>query len=516
MSDTFSPPPPIVATGTIPLTDIIIPPRSRQDTPAIRIKIENELAPSIAENGLAQPILLNVTQLPQSGKNLLNQEISSCHILIAGWSRLQAFHLLGRDTIPYNYYADLQEHECLALELEENLRRNDMTWQEVCLSIERTHRAYVKFNAKLGKKWGQRQTGALMKQPLGYVSEALLFAKLIANNDQEIIKATTYSDARRIISLRKEDEINKELARRHKENVGQFKKVIAEISNKSDTIPDDAFPPPPSLDDLIPVSSSPILDAPAITKTTTIPLSSMLFHMDSVFPQADGSPSWFDQAEPESIDLIYTDHPFAIDMSDLQDLVNVDRVEDEHDVEENLAQMPLFLRGAYRVLRPNSYLLFFMDMKHWEKLVIWATEAGFDVQPYPNIWIKTHSCKNKAPHAFWTKAIEYVMVCRKGKACLSTAQTVNFYAASNAAERREKANPFVKPADFTKWLLSPVIRPGMTALDCYAGEGSLVRPMIRMGLNVIAVEKKEIHYNRLIEHVKAEYESLIPGKLVFV
>lgn len=498
-----------LACGLLPLTSIIIPPRLREDTADIRIKIESDLAPSIQNHGLIHPITLAEHELIE-GKNHLGDTISSQFSLIAGWSRLTAFSLLGYPEIPYNIRTSIPEHERLALELEENIRRNEMPWRDIILAIRLTHRAKRAAASVDHVKWGQSQTGFLIGQSAGYVSEAIMFADLIIAGDKEIASASSHWDARRILTQRKEDEAKAKLALIHTRNVGAARSII-----KQKEVPSSSSSP--DLSDLLAPTPSSIetLSASNSESVTTVELSKMLFNMDTVYPQSDGSPSWFDQAEPESVDLVYTDHPFGIDMDDL-DLVQQDRIEEAHGVEENLEQMPLFLKGSFKVLKKDGYLLFWCDLCHWEKLISWAEEAGFQVQPYPIVWIKTHSCKNKAAQAWWTKAVEYVMVCRKGKPTLSIPQKVNYYACSGYAERKSQNNPFSKPFEFSKWLLEPLIIPGMTVLDCYAGAGSLVRACIRLGCKVVAVEKEVHHFNDMLESVKETFEETVQGKIDFV
>jgi len=508
---------------SLPLSSIIIPDRMRRDTKDHREYIENELLPSIAEHGLIQPI--NVTRLssPVQGKNIQGLLIQSEYLLVAGWSRLTSFSLLSYEEIPCNYSSDTPEHERLARELEENIRRNPMSWQDIAVGIARTH------NAKLAEcalenhsknltgsnrlTWGQSQTGHLVGTNVAHVSESLMLAKLILSGDKEIIDAPNPTEAKRILLLRKEDKAKSILLARQKASVAKVTDVIKRTT-KLDTAEKNAGSVHPARQ--APSILGQGLSSPSPSPVQTIELSKMLFNMSCTGPQLDGSPSWFDQASPECIDLIYTDHPYGIDMDNLDDMVNVERVADEHDVEENLDQMPLFLKGAYKVLKDKSYLLFFMDLKHWEKLRDWAEEVGFSVQPYPVIWNKLHSCKCRAAGQWWTKSHETVMVCRKGKATLGKAMTRSVFDASGAAERKLQNNPFSKPFAFSQWLLEPVLVPGMTVLDCYAGEGSLLRAAVNLGANIVGVEKSTKHFPRLVEHMKELYKEITNGKVEFV
>jgi len=335
-----SPPQTTLAAGLANLYSVIIPPRMRKDTPEIRLKIENSLVPSIAEHGIIHPPLFHSDGNFHTGVNLRGEEIESTFILIAGWSRMTACSLLGIPLIPYNL-TTLEEHERLALELEENIRRNEMHWTDIVLGIRQVFlakkvaadRHKAETGQVNGQTWGHRQMGVLINQSSGYVQEALLLAKLIRDGDKEILACNTATEARKIVSLRKEDQIAAELKRRHD----------LTLTKKSEAVVKTLKPVPNRFD----MSVAPSFDlmAPAKTEsdsdsveTVKVPISEMLFHGDSVFSQGEAlseQHSLFSLFPAETFDLIYTDIPFGIDMSNLQDLVNVDRIEEAHDVEEN-------------------------------------------------------------------------------------------------------------------------------------------------------------------------------------
>ena len=474
-------------TGLIPISDIIIPPdRIREDTPSIRSRIDTDLAPSIVDCGLIHPPVLNY------------DETSNTYTLVAGWCRLQACIALGLTEIPYNLVKDLHEDQRLELELEENLRRSDMTWQENVLAIARIHKLKTKLARANSEPWGLKQTGAVIGlASTGHISECLKVAEHLRAGDEEVTKAPTFSQASKIIGGRVEDAI------------------VEELMGSSMPKPKKRKP-----SDIGPVSSSQGIDLTAAIDSTVsvneslsgpeleVDLSQILFHMDNK--------EWFDQAGDECVDLVYTDIPYGIDMSMLDyGADDLDRVAEAHDIDENVSQMRPFLMNAYRVLKDKKYCFFWYDLKHHEKLYNWGKEAGFDVLPYPLIWCKEHPCRNRAAGKWPTKAVEYVMVMGKGTATLREAWTKNYILADGSTERKTQRNPFAKPFAVSKWILEKVAVPGDLMLDCYAGEGSLVRCAINMGLRVIAVEKDEKHIPRLEEHIKRVYSEMSRGKATF-
>src|SRR5271156_1978911 len=106
------------------INEIVIPPRLRKEMGDI-----DQLAASIKDNGLIQPIVL-VKEL-----EIMNgvDELDTAIILIAGHRRLQALIKLGINELEYGVHFiwrdDLakDEYRKTAVELEENLRRKNMT-----------------------------------------------------------------------------------------------------------------------------------------------------------------------------------------------------------------------------------------------------------------------------------------------------------------------------------------------------------------------------------------------------
>lgn len=511
----------ITAAGVVPLDTLLITDRTRKDTADNRAWIENTLLPSISTFGLIQPITVDRHE-EREGKNIFNKETRGFLTLTAGWSRTFAFSLLKEPVIPYAFSTDLPLAVRRAQEVEENLRRHDMDWKEICCGMVEIHALYQK-NAHLsGAKWGQAQTGALLNVSEGHYSFSAKIAKLILAGDKEIIACNSLNDTRIVLLARKQDEARAELAKRTGAVISSVKKIThkkgdlpagdllsrRELINAFDTGIEKFQVAQHKIITATPSSTKPLKRmAEGEVPHHKVRISDKILNMDNR--------EWFTHTPKESLDGIYTDIPYGIDMDNL-DMADISRVEDEHDVVENIAQMGRFLENCYRVLKPNSYLLFWMDLKHWEKLVQWGEMAGFAVQLYPLLWIKTHECKNRAAHKWWTKSIETVMVMAKGKATLSKPQPVNWFSCSGKAERKMQNNPFAKPFDFTQWLLSPIILPGQKWADPYAGEGSLVRAMLNLGLDVTAVEKKKIHYDGLLEHVKKHYRQSLSGEVEFV
>lgn len=477
------------ASQAIPIADIIIADRMREDTPDVRKYIDDELVPSIAEHGLINPVVLDDENR-----------------LVAGWCRTQSFIALGHTTIPFVRRSSLSDADAKILEIEENLRRKDMRWQDYITGIADAHKLKTTESISAGEAWGQRQTGKLLGVPLGHVNQCTIVAKLLAANDEEISKAPNLDAALKILKTRKADEAIAELAKRA--GVVTASPVEAPTKRKHGELPTASNPQPldHSSDPLL--GSEPEQQQGEVELTQLdIPLSKMLFNVDCV--------GWMHENK-ECADMILTDIPYGIDMANLEEVQGIEVVKDSHDVDENIELMPKFIDAAWEALKPDSYMVFWYDLKHHEKLRDWCEQRGFGVQPFPLVWAKTHPCRNQASHCHWTKAIETAMVCRKGKASFrNNDYRACYMMADGLAEKRMQKNPFSKPAELTNWILEPITIVGQTVLDPFAGGGSILRAAARRGLKILGCEKDEAQFPRLQESMREVYREMTRNRANF-
>tara|TARA_R110000803_G_scaffold11036_3_gene33475 strand:+ start:3209 stop:4654 length:1446 start_codon:yes stop_codon:yes gene_type:complete len=476
------------AHGLIHFDDIIINERQRDDDDKAKTFIDEELMPSIAEAGLIQPIIL----------------ASDEKTLIAGWNRAHACNNLGYQGIAFNTQQDMPESQRLVQEYEENETRSSMSWQSKAHAIRKIHLRKKLESQEAGEKWGTRQAGKLMGVSHAYVSNFLKLSSELTKGNPGLEQCSTISEAIKYLYSGLEDRLHEELAR---------KAAGPQSGAKPSTISSRA------------ISSGPIefnldLSAPASPEPSgqinrqegfdgfNVPMKSRFFQGDCL--------QVMQEMEPEQFDLIFTDIPYGIDMKNLEGIDGIDRVVDEHDVGQNVDQMQGFIEGSYRVLKDKSWMIFFFDLVHFEKLIKWSEDAGFNVQKYPLHWIKTHPCRNQSSHCSWTKTIEHVFVARKGTATMrNTNYTPNHFACEGLTEKKNQANPFAKPFDMCEWILDKVVFPGQTCLDPFAGEGSICRAEIVKGLVPYGIELSDKHYDRLCNNVREQYKLFGGEKVTF-
>ena len=485
-------------TNTIEVNKILVLDRLRQDTPKQRAYISNELAPSIAEQGLIHPIVLNEVE-EEVGTNPFGETILSRFQLIAGWSRLQACILLRYKKIPFVFRKNLDLADLHQIEVEENIRRSGMSWQDETMGIKKVHDLRMQKAGKNLSTWTTRATGSLLNVSQATVVQALKVGKLLEQADEEILACTSFDAARQVLLKRVQKEAEAKLAMHSIPGVVTSVKMPAP---KSETSKFGEL-------SIVPKTELPTRPVPQLNEVE-VPLSKMLFNDCCVYPN-DSTQGWMAKQPAETQDCIFTDIPFGIDMDNL-DIVDLAEVEQEHDVEENVAQMKPFLEQSYRLLKDRRYLIFFMDLKHWEKLSDWGSDVGFDVMPYPLIWHKMSTVKNRAASKWWPKKHETIMIMAKGQATLKNAQPDSVFDATSDAERKKFGHPFAKSFDLCRRILEPVVIPQYQILDPYMGSGSMLVAALTLGLRITGVEKKTDHYNRALVNIKEAYQRQLGTK----
>lgn len=447
----------MIPTTLIPITDIKVGDRYRTDLGDIA-----SLAESIRTLGQIQPCVVD-------------QHMN----LVAGRRRLAARESLKLPDCPVTFLEVLTEADRFALELEENIQREDTKWQDNVCAVERIHRYKVRENALVGKSWTIIDTGVLVGKGKSYVHYCNELAKYIRAADKDIIAAEGPSEAIKVLAKRAEDVAQKRLA---------------ELTIPKVSIPVKATITPTDAPDLL---AGLVDDSPVV-----IPLSKMLVYGP-----------WEEKLQTVSkqFDHIICDPPYAIDMRMLDQTNtghdNIQRVVDTHQVEQNVMMLEAFIGAAYKEMKDNGFLVMWCDYSMWETLCDNGRDAGFNVQKWPFIWCKTHPCLNQAAQYNTTKNHEPCIIMRKGKALIPKPVMSSYVLASNDSAKATFKHPFAKPFEVWKALIEAVTIPGEVVLDPFAGCGSSTVTALQLNRRVLAIEKDETHWPGLVENVSRFYKT---------
>lgn len=210
----------------IPIEKVIVKRAERQRT---LIEVESDgLLDSIKARGILNPIILD-------------KDFN----LIAGERRFTAAKEAKFETVPVRFIEELSHIEAQIIELEENIKRSDLTWQDHTRAIANLHSLYL----QLDPEWTQIRTGRAVGLKEGSISMFLRVNKELSS--ERIAKAAGIAAAYNILSRVDERKIGDALS-----DIADAGNIIfsrsKEKTNDSDNNQErKPSPPPPPPDSIL-------------------------------------------------------------------------------------------------------------------------------------------------------------------------------------------------------------------------------------------------------------------------
>lgn len=474
---------------TLKLTEIQVEGRLREDLGDIE-----ELAENIRDNGLLHPVVVEeVLDAPGA--------ITYHYELRCGGRRYAAYTLLASNKvdlaehperpaafyaeIPVTLFDEMPSHQRIRIEMEENLRRKEMSWKERVIGIVKYHKACLQAAYLDDEKWNQKMTGELLGMDQASVSVAFTVYDEIKKGNEKVVNADSLTDAIKVIAAENLDAAQAERLRRI-----QLKRAEQALSSGTDGKRAEGVQ--------LPKISSFILHEANSKSPDTInekvqcskeEVAAFYHHGDAlkVLPLL---------AKTTIINHIICDPPYGIDIenlsrSDSDRFDSIQRIAETHTVEGNLQLLPAFLRVAYEVIAEDGFLCMWYDLDHHEKIRKWAKEVGWRVTRWPFHWCKTSSCLNQAAQCNITKAVEHCYFFRRSeKSIIKKKQAVNFLCTGGDTSA---SHPFTKPRPVWDYLIETVSLEGQVIVDPFAGEGSSLAAIFQAKRVPIGVEIDEKH-----------------------
>ena len=383
------------------------------------------------------------------------------YALVAGERRLRAIkelHELERGfrygaspvplgMAPFVSLGELPPLEAMEAELEENIRRKDLTWQEraeASAALFEFRQAQAKANglpvpqlAAVALEIADGKTGG----PANDARKEIILAKHL--KDPDVAKATSVSEAFKVLKKKEETKNNQILA----ETVGKtFSASLHRLVN-------------------------------------------------------DDCAEWMRAASPDSYDVILTDPPYGMGADDFGDSgVEGTRVHAYSDGAEVVQEMLEWLPQAlFRLAKPQAHLYLFCDPDWFHSWSLCMADAGWKVFRTPLIWVNPNGWRapwpTQGPQRKW-QAIFYAV---KGD------RHVNHMAGDVLTFPMDTSmgHAAQKPVALFEELLKRSAKPGDSVLDPFCGTGPIF-PAAH-GLKCIAhgVEKDQATYGIALNRMKA-------------
>jgi DNA modification methylase len=408
----------------IPLGDIIIPPnRIRKET---RDKaFIRELAESIGRSGLINPIVVDGPS--PEGK----------YTLIAGETRYRAMLLLGWDKVPATLRSNLSKVELRLIELEENIKRKNLSWIEETQALEELHSLNIQLHGQKPKGesdapgWSMEKTAEATGASVESVRSKVKLARKLKAKPHliEKISALPFVAAMKQI---------------------QHLEMVEEARDKQER---------------------------GILKVDHD------LHIGDCVP-------WLASIPPESVHLILTDPPYGNAQIAEQEgetkgnnttytarLATTDNLNGPQ-VSDLLSKViPEFAR----ILVPGGHFYIFFCFDLYQELTYHLQKAHLIYDPTPLIWYKGRAVSISS-HYNYSPSYEPILFGRKpprekrrlfevGKNVLTVSPVSSGL----------KDHPFEKPKDLLAGMIKASTNPGEVVLDPFAGSGSTLLTAKQLG-----------------------------------
>lgn len=277
------------------------------------------LADSIRRLGLIHPLLVD--------ENLQ---------LIAGERRLMAIKTLGWDTVPVQFANEITEKERYALELEENVKRTDITWQEKCSAILNFH------EDRVGEVqgWTHEDTAAALGFTQSMITKELSVAQQLRAGNQAVVQAPKLSTAIGLVTRAAE-----------RQKATEATQILSTIYDKP---------------------GSTLESVKAFAPVTVANFN-----------------EWVLTYEGPRFNLLHCDFPYGINADQMQQGYSVGEHGGYSDRPEDFfALLSTLCENIDRVAAESCHIMFWFSMKFYGETLFMLRRAGFVVDEFPLIWQK--------------------------------------------------------------------------------------------------------------------------------
>lgn len=425
-------------TQTIDISLInIAPERQRQEFDPEAL---TDLANSISAHGLLHPIVV--------------RETSMGLILVAGERRLRAMDTIialgdpirhngaqiAANHVPFVTLGELDPLSAEEAELDENLKRQDLSWQEEASAVSRLHSLRLKQAQLAGETHTITDTAKELRPDNDSLStsRAVVQSNLIlaANLDNAAVaSAKSPKDAMKILRRQEETRSNQALA----ERIGKtFNSSVHE-----------------------------------------------LHHADCI--------EWLKTCPKNTFDVILTDPPYGMDAQKFGD--GAGRLENsEHHYDDSLSTwanlMNIFCEQIYHAAKPQAHAYIFCDIDNFHRLKMYMQDGGWYVFRTPLINYKPRSGRVPLPEHGPRRQYELCLYAIKGNKPVTAiySDVISTILEENLTHGAQK------PVELYIDLLRRSVRPGDVVLDAFAGTGTIFPAAHAMKCKAIGIEQSSEYY----------------------
>ena len=426
--------------------------RQRKD-----ISNTEELQNSIKLHGLINPIVVR----HEDDKT----------ILVAGERRLSAILALGLETVDVRFMEDMTADEARIIELEENIKREDLPWRDMVLAIGTLHSM---FQSK-DKTWTQEQTAEHLSCKLRWISYNLtVYECLTGAHPERIAQAPNIETAYNTIvrfAERKAENIVQSIIANGVEVFGD--KIVAKASPPVIEATAHDFDEPPTAGPVSP--QGPSLGSVSVVAKAQAPAAPII---------CTDFLSWIKDYKGIKFSFLHCDFPYGNYKGD--DTANADvEVQDFYANKEDVYWRLLdgLVDNLDRIMSHSAHVMFWFNMNFYSETVAKLTKAGLFVHPHPLIWHKSDG-KGVVPGNVVThprRLYDTSLLCVRGSRILARPGG-NSYSCPSVTN---KIHPSQKPEPMLRYFMSMIVDETTTMFDPTCGSGASLRAAEDLGAKLI-------------------------------
>lgn len=411
---------------TIPLDSIVIDRENRQ-----RRELENveELADSLHRLGLIHPIV-----------------ITRDHVLVAGERRTTAARLLGWTSIAAQYTDEVDDLTLGIIELEENIKREAISWQDEARAIDKFH--------ELRKLQNPGQTARDTAKELGQseqrVGKKISVAKELAKGNVLVANADKLSTAINITE--------REQSRRAANVASNIEVDVTDLTGTETPV--------------TPKRKAPLINTDFI--------------------------EWADAYTGRPFNFLHCDFPYGVDINRSGQAATKEfgTYADSEDIYWQL--LDCLGRNMGSLVAESAHLMFWFSMDFYTETMERLNDMGFRVNPFPLIWWKSDNTgvipdAQRGPR----RVYETAFFASRGDRKLTPRGAVSNVFAHPGRGKEIHMNE--KPVEMLEHFMRMIVDEYSLVLDPTCGSANALKAAERLGAgSVLGIEKIPEFYQRSV------------------
>jgi hypothetical protein len=401
------------------------------------IDIDN-LAASIALRGQLQPVV-----------------ITRDHVLVAGERRFAAVSQLGDRPLRCVYVEELDRAELRAIELEENMKRLDLTWQDRCLAIAEYH----EFKVAADPEWSIAATARLLVMSDTACGVHIRIAAEIRAGNKMIIEAPKFTTARGLVERKSQ-----------RQEASETEQLLAMVAAKPKPRPSEK----PSVSGFAPGESE--FPADDMTEADYSLIADLAADKSTGYILNEDFKFWAETYNGPKFNLIHCDFPYGVGMhkSDQGSGDAHGSYEDTPELYWSLADT--LLNNLDNFCSPSAHLIFWFSMDFYSETFA-LLSSKFKVSPFPLIWYKSDNSGilpdvNRGPRRVYETAFFASRGDRKIVRAVSNVAAASITRGKHMSEKSQ---------DVLRHFFRMVVDEHSAVLDPTCGSGSAIRAAAATG-----------------------------------